>query len=175
MSSPASTESIAQFVSARVEADEYKDAVRICHQHYQHEPFRWTWGELNSWSNAWARGILDARMGSKPNGQSPRLAYSLANDAESIVTDLGAARAGVPSASLAPDAPVGHFECCFENIAPRLVVVMDQFKGEWKTSMIRDLIPELKSDNNEVLKPFRFKSIRNVFHTGLFCSISYPP
>uniref|UniRef100_A0A7S4JTG0 AMP-dependent synthetase/ligase domain-containing protein n=1 Tax=Paramoeba aestuarina TaxID=180227 RepID=A0A7S4JTG0_9EUKA len=171
-SSASSSDTIAKFVAARVEADEYKDALRICHQDYQHEPFRWTWGELNSWSNAWARGILDARMAPKPNQQAPRLAYSLANDAESVVTDFAAARAGVPTASLAPDAPVGHFECCFENVAPRLVVIMDQFKGEWKTSMIRDLIPELRNNPKEfdVLKPFTYKSIRNVIHTGMDAS-----
>ena len=170
MSTPGASDSIASFMAARVGADEYKDALRVCHQHYQYEPFKWTWGELNSWSNAWARGILDARMRPQAGEQPHRLAYSLANDAESVVTDFGAGRAAVPTASLEPDAPVGHFECCFENIAPRLVVIMDQFKGEWKTAMIRELIPELKSNPDSLLKPFHYKSIRNVLHTGFFCS-----
>jgi len=154
--------SIQQFVADRVEADEYKDVLRVCHQYYQTDPFRWTWGEFNNWNDAWARGIIAARM-----KKGDRFVVSLANDPELIVTDFAAARIGVNLVSLSPTAPVEEVAASFDYHNPRSVMVMDQYKGEWRTDVIRKIIPEVVDlDEGLLLKSFRYSNIRTLIHTG---------
>lgn len=156
------TESIAEFVNSRAERYEFKDVLRSCHQVYDTEPFRWTWGELQRWRDCAGRGYTDISI-------TPKKPFvnALGNDAEQIVTDLALGRIGAISVPLSPFFTNEEFANAVDATKPTSCLVINKYGNHSVTKRLREFIPELGlRQEGESLDIARFRSLQHMVTTS---------
>mmetsp|Transcript_30643 Transcript_30643/g.85828 ORF Transcript_30643/g.85828 Transcript_30643/m.85828 type:complete len:414 (+) Transcript_30643:49-1290(+) len=155
--------SIHQFLKKRLPNYKYKDVLRSVGQRYESAPFVWTWSDLLFWSDAWGRGLhgLGVREGQP-------MVTILGSTAESVVTDIGAARVNGVVVPVAPEDSDDDRAAALHASRARVLMASHEHNGQAVPKELREMIPELRNhDLGEYVKSFGFKHLRLCVTTSM--------
>ncbi len=122
---------------------------------------RWTWGELARRVDAFAAGLL--ALGLEPGD---RLGIWSLNNAEWVVTQYAAAKAGLILVNINPAYRLSELEYALNKVGCRGLVTATAFKTSDYIGMINTLAPELRTAEPGRLKAARLPTLQIVVQIG---------
>ncbi|DAZ99879.1 TPA: hypothetical protein N0F65_008622 [Lagenidium giganteum] len=137
----------------------HKEAVRFVKQ-----DLRWSYQELNKFVNDLANGLQDLHF-----QKGDVLAVWLPNNAENLVTQFAAAKAGLTVALIDPKiSTAAEIEHILKDSKASGIVFEPKISGRNQTKVIQQLMPELATheNNQEVFRPKNFRNLHTVISTG---------
>ncbi|RLN92051.1 hypothetical protein BBJ28_00007233 [Nothophytophthora sp. Chile5] len=137
----------------------HKEALRSIKQE-----IRWSFKELNDVVDELANGFLDLKFES-----GDVVAVWLPNNAENVVTQLAAAKAGLTLAVIEPEVSLPE-EIAFilQDSKASGLVFEPKMAGRDQTAIVQGLFPELDTfrDHMEVFRPKQFRHLHSIITTG---------
>ena len=122
---------------------------------------RWTWRELRERVDAFAAGLL--ALGLEPGD---RLGIWSLNNAEWVVTQYAAAKAGLVLVNINPAYRLSELDYALNKVGCRGLVTATAFKTSDYISMVDTLAPELRAAEPGRLQAARLPSLRIVIQIG---------
>ncbi len=122
---------------------------------------RHSYGELDTLSDRFARGLMT--IGVEPG---ENLALWATNFPEWVITQLGAARAGVVMVTVNPSYRPGELEYLLRQSDARALVLIERFRDNAYLDALYALVPELRGARPGELRSERFPSLRHVIFIG---------
>lgn len=122
---------------------------------------RHSYGELDTLSDRFARGLMT--IGVEPG---ENLALWATNFPEWVITQMGAARAGVVMVTVNPSYRPGELEYLLRQSDARALVLIERFRDNAYLDALYALVPELRGARPGELRSERFPSLRHVIFIG---------
>ena len=125
-----------------------------------HQGLRWTYGELDGRTDAFASGLL--ALGLQPGD---RVGVWAPNCAEWAVAQFATARAGLVLVSINPAYRTSELEHVLNKVDCAALITAARFKSSDYLQMLRALAPELDEARSQ-LRSERFPALRHVITLG---------
>jgi fatty-acyl-CoA synthase len=110
-----------------------------------HQKIRWTYAELKSRSDAFASGLL--ALGLDPGD---RVGIWSPNCAEWTIAQFATAKAGLILVNINPAYRLSELEHVLRAVGCRALITAARFKSSDYIAMIRELVPELSGESDEL-------------------------
>jgi fatty-acyl-CoA synthase len=110
-----------------------------------HQKIRWTYAELKSRSDAFASGLL--ALGLDPGD---RVGIWSPNCAEWTIAQFATAKAGLILVNINPAYRLSELEHVLRAVGCRTLITAARFKSSDYIAMIRELVPELRGESDEL-------------------------
>lgn len=123
----------------------------------RHQGVRWTYRELQNHVNACAAGLLT--LGLEPGD---RLGIWSPNNAEWVVTQFAAAKAGIILVSINPAYRLGELEYVLKKVGCKALIVAATYRSRDYVGLLRQLAPELDACRPGDLRAARVPALRVV-------------
>jgi fatty-acyl-CoA synthase len=125
----------------------------------RHQGTRWNYRELNEAANRFAAGLLALGL-----ERGDRIGIWSPNNTEWVVTQFGAAKAGLILVNINPAYRLSELEYCLNKVCCRALILAISFKSSDYLGMIRELAPELGTA--ETLASVRLPDLRHLIVIG---------
>jgi fatty-acyl-CoA synthase len=125
----------------------------------RHQGTRWNYRELNEAANRFAAGLLALGL-----ERGDRIGIWSPNNTEWVVTQFGAAKAGLILVNINPAYRLSELEYCLNKVGCRALILATSFKSSDYLGMIRELAPELGAA--ETLASARLPDLRRLIVIG---------
>ena len=123
----------------------------------RHQGIRWSYSELKKQVDALAAGLI--ALGLKPGD---RLGIWSPNNAEWVVTQFAAAKAGLILVNINPAYRLFELEYALNKVDSRALITAPSFKSSDYLRMLRELAPELEAASGTDLNAARLPSLRTI-------------
>jgi fatty-acyl-CoA synthase len=127
----------------------------------RHQRVRWTYSELQRQVNSFAAGLL--ALGLEPGD---RLGIWSTNNAEWVVTQFAAARAGLILVNINPAYRLFELEYALNKSGCKALITATSFKTSNYVDMIKELAPELETSAGTNLNSARLPALRTTICIG---------
>ncbi|MEA2756753.1 MAG: fatty-acyl-CoA synthase, partial [Aliidongia sp.] len=125
----------------------------------RHQGTRWNYRELNEAANRFAAGLLALGL-----ERGDRIGIWSPNNTEWVVTQFGAAKAGLILVNINPAYRLSELEYCLNKVGCRALILATSFKSSDYLGMIRELAPELGAA--DTLAAARLPDLRHLIVIG---------
>ncbi|MGB8840481.1 MAG: AMP-binding protein [Aliidongia sp.] len=125
----------------------------------RHQGTRWTYRQLNEAADRFAAGLV--ALGLEPGD---RIGIWSPNNTEWVVTQFGAAKAGLILVNINPAYRLAELEYCLNKVGCRALILAASFKSSDYLGMIRKLVPELGAA--DTLAAARLPDLRHLIVIG---------
>ncbi|HVO48417.1 MAG TPA: AMP-binding protein [Steroidobacteraceae bacterium] len=127
----------------------------------RHQGIRWTYRELNERVDVIARGLL--ALGLQPG---ERIGIWSPNNAEWVLTQFAAARAGLILVNVNPAYRAYELDYVLRKVGCRALVLAPSFKASDYLGILRQLIPELATATGQRISSAAFPQLEFLIHLG---------
>ena len=127
----------------------------------RHQNVRWTYAELKRRVDAFAAGLL--ALGLEPGD---RIGIWSPNNAEWVVTQFAAAKAGLILVNINPAYRLSEVEYALNKVECKALITADRFKTSDYLGMLRTLAPEIDGSAPGRLEAIRLPALRTLIHVG---------
>ena len=122
-----------------------------------HQRIRWTYRELQERVDQFAAGLI--ALGLEPGD---RLGIWSPNNAEWVVTQFAAAKAGLILVNINPAYRLSELEYALNKVGCKVLITAACFKSSDYLGMLRELAPELKHSSGTELHARRLPGLRTI-------------
>ena len=122
---------------------------------------RWSYAELGARAEAFAAGLL--ALGIEPGD---RVGIWSLNNAEWLVTQIATAKAGIILVNVNPAYRVVELEYALNKVGVTALVTATAFKASDYIGLLREIMPELATDQPGALHAARVPSLRTIIQIG---------
>ena len=154
-------ETIGQQLDRRVQTHGDRPALIAPAASFPGQSIRWTWRDLAHQADSVAAGLL--AMGLVPGD---RIGIWSPNNAEWIVTQFAAARAGLILVTINPAYRLSELEYALNKVTCRALVTATEFKTSNYAGMLQTLLPELATSQPGQLQSLRVPSLDLIVQIG---------
>ncbi len=126
-----------------------------------HQDIRWSWAELAARSDAFAAGLL--ALGLNPG---ERIGIWSTNNAQWVVTQFAAAKAGLILVTINPAYRLSELEYTLNKVGVKALVAAERFKTSDYVGMVETIAPELIGSRPGAIASARVPSLKAVIKIG---------